>query len=453
MIGGHYLFAMDNYYTSLQVATVLSNFGQNNNGITDSNSNNTNNNNINNNNNKIHYVMTVRAIRPSYLFKDGLGHMVQKDSKKKLAAIAFPKENSGIPQDICATAINDSKVTYFLSNACSPSLKDGKLTKLDVQTQYNATTHGVDLSGQLSSNCRSYPHRKTKYTHVNLMTQFDRAMVNAYCIFKKLQGRGSYRFCDFVKSVVQEMLRLPTPPIRTHQQQNIGIKIDQSLKDKIKQLEEELDAAQSGNGSQYYGPTAAAQTVVHALVRDSTSGHKPCQYCKVLKIKARTRTTKVCCQCKVNFHDECYLIAHLPENKVLLATLIMATPTTTPTTTTKSLSIKRGFFVNLKDLPSGWVWMPYISYFKYLIEAIVVNSFQGIVFSCSDSERIGGQCPTSTGEQVIDRMNYGYDNYWRNVWIVLLFVIAFRVLAFLVLSFKSRDQFTSKMKTFKPTTN
>ncbi|EGG23032.1 hypothetical protein DFA_05162 [Cavenderia fasciculata] len=312
----HYLFAMDNYYTSLQVATVLSNFSQNINS----------NNDDNNPNNKIHYVMTVRSIRPTYLFKDGLGRMVQKDNKKKLAAIAFPKEDSGIPQDICATAINDSKVTYFLSNACNPyTLKEGKLTKLDVQTQYNATTHGVDLSGQLSSNCRSYPHRKSKYTHVNIFAQLDRAIVNAYCIFKSLEGNSTYRFCDFTQNVVRDKLGLQEPIQKQLEHLNpITSKVFQDQRDRIKQLEQELATQStyvtSGNGGQYAPTSAAApQTVVHALVQGDLN---PCQYCKVLDVKRRTRTTKTCCQCKVNFHDECYLIAHLPENKLLLSAIV-----------------------------------------------------------------------------------------------------------------------------------
>ncbi|EFA77855.1 ABC transporter G family protein [Heterostelium album PN500] len=82
-----------------------------------------------------------------------------------------------------------------------------------------------------------------------------------------------------------------------------------------------------------------------------------------------------------------------------------------------------GFFINLNDVPRGWIFMPYLSFFKYVIEAAVVNAFTGIEFSCHDNERIGGRCPTQTG---------------------------FRCLAYGVLSFKSRP---IKFKTKKAQIN
>eukprot|EP01133_Synstelium_polycarpum_P016722 gene16722-19876_t len=103
-----------------------------------------------------------------------------------------------------------------------------------------------------------------------------------------------------------------------------------------------------------------------------------------------------------------------------------------------------GFFINLNDVPKGWIWAPYISFFKYAIEASVVNAFKGIKFSCKQSEMIAGQCPTQTGEQVIERMDYDMGSFWRNVLILLLYVAVFRVLAFAILSFKSRDKLGAK---------
>ncbi|GAM19751.1 hypothetical protein SAMD00019534_029260 [Acytostelium subglobosum LB1] len=97
-----------------------------------------------------------------------------------------------------------------------------------------------------------------------------------------------------------------------------------------------------------------------------------------------------------------------------------------------------GFFINLSDVPSGWIWAPYISYFKYVIEAAVVNEFENVTFTCTASQQIGGVCPTQTGQQLIDHMNYDVNSYWRNIWICVLFIIGFRAMTYGVLSFKSR---------------
>ncbi|GAM25684.1 hypothetical protein SAMD00019534_088590 [Acytostelium subglobosum LB1] len=97
-----------------------------------------------------------------------------------------------------------------------------------------------------------------------------------------------------------------------------------------------------------------------------------------------------------------------------------------------------GFFINLNDVPQGWVWAPYISFFKYLIEAAVVNAFADVTFTCTDSERIGGRCPTQNGFEVIKRMDYNANHYWRNMWISFLFAVGFRALTYMVLVLKSR---------------
>eukprot|EP01132_Coremiostelium_polycephalum_P005711 gene5711-7106_t len=99
-----------------------------------------------------------------------------------------------------------------------------------------------------------------------------------------------------------------------------------------------------------------------------------------------------------------------------------------------------GFFINLNDVPRGWSWFPYISFFKYIVEAAVVNAFTGIKFSCRESQMIQGECPIQTGEEVIRNMDYGIDHYWRNIWVIILYIIAFRSLTFMVLRIKSRNK-------------
>ncbi|KYQ91142.1 ABC transporter G family protein [Tieghemostelium lacteum] len=100
-----------------------------------------------------------------------------------------------------------------------------------------------------------------------------------------------------------------------------------------------------------------------------------------------------------------------------------------------------GFFVNLKELGRGWVWMPYISFFRYIIEAAVVNAYTNVTFSCTQSQMLGGRCPIQTGEEVISNYGFNIDNYWRNIGIILLYIVAFRCLTYMVLRIKSRNRF------------
>ncbi|KAK5576017.1 hypothetical protein RB653_007155 [Dictyostelium firmibasis] len=100
-----------------------------------------------------------------------------------------------------------------------------------------------------------------------------------------------------------------------------------------------------------------------------------------------------------------------------------------------------GFFINLNDVPGWLVWFPYISFFRYMIEAAVINAFRDVQFTCTDAQKIGGECPVQYGNNVIKNMGYDIDHFWRNVWILVLYIIGFRVLTFLVLKIKSRNKF------------
>ncbi|KAF2072983.1 hypothetical protein CYY_005695 [Polysphondylium violaceum] len=103
-----------------------------------------------------------------------------------------------------------------------------------------------------------------------------------------------------------------------------------------------------------------------------------------------------------------------------------------------------GFFINYRDLARGWVFMKYISFFRYIIEPAVINTFTGVVFTCTAQEAIQGICPVQTGEQVINNLGYELNNFWRDIWVLVIYIIGFRCLTFLVLRIKSRDKFVNK---------
>ena len=47
-----------------------------------------------------------------------------------------------------------------------------------------------------------------------------------------------------------------------------------------------------------------------------------------------------------------------------------------------------GFFISIEELPKVWKWAPYISPFKYGLQAIMINEFQDIKLLCDESIKI-----------------------------------------------------------------
>jgi hypothetical protein len=44
-----------------------------------------------------------------------------------------------------------------------------------------------------------------------------------------------------------------------------------------------------------------------------------------------------------------------------------------------------GFFIRRTAIPAGWIWMHYISFFKYSISFFAINELHGLDFSCPNN--------------------------------------------------------------------
>lgn len=51
-----------------------------------------------------------------------------------------------------------------------------------------------------------------------------------------------------------------------------------------------------------------------------------------------------------------------------------------------------GFWVLRSDIPGAWVWVYYISYYRYAFQALLINEFEGLTFVCDQAV-----CPYATG--------------------------------------------------------
>ncbi|KAG8066856.1 hypothetical protein GUJ93_ZPchr0004g40170 [Zizania palustris] len=88
-----------------------------------------------------------------------------------------------------------------------------------------------------------------------------------------------------------------------------------------------------------------------------------------------------------------------------------------------------GYFIARSAMPACWVFMHYLSLFKWPFEALLVNEFAG---GDRCVVRALGAC-MATGDEVLRREGLGEECRWRNVGVMVGFVAAYRVLGYAVL--------------------
>jgi ABC-type multidrug transport system ATPase subunit len=88
-----------------------------------------------------------------------------------------------------------------------------------------------------------------------------------------------------------------------------------------------------------------------------------------------------------------------------------------------------GYFIARSAMPACWVFMHYLSLFKWPFEALLVNEFAG---GGRCVVRALGQC-VATGDEVLRREGLGEECRWRNVGVMVAFMAAYRVLGYAVL--------------------
>ncbi|XP_006653927.2 ABC transporter G family member 5 [Oryza brachyantha] len=88
-----------------------------------------------------------------------------------------------------------------------------------------------------------------------------------------------------------------------------------------------------------------------------------------------------------------------------------------------------GYFITRAAMPACWVFMHYLSLFKWPFEALLVNEFAGGERCVA---RVLGAC-VATGDEVLRREGLGEECRWRNVGVMVGFVAAYRVLGYAVL--------------------
>ncbi|KAK9167266.1 hypothetical protein Scep_002457 [Stephania cephalantha] len=89
-----------------------------------------------------------------------------------------------------------------------------------------------------------------------------------------------------------------------------------------------------------------------------------------------------------------------------------------------------GYFISKNEIPNYWIFMHYISLFKYPFEGLLINEFSG-TGKCLDY--MFGACIVS-GEDVLREEGYGgEESRWRNVVIMVCFILLYRFASYVIL--------------------
>jgi ABC-type multidrug transport system permease subunit len=94
----------------------------------------------------------------------------------------------------------------------------------------------------------------------------------------------------------------------------------------------------------------------------------------------------------------------------------------------------------LSSVPVYFVWILYLSFFRFGFEALVINEFYGKTIDCLENELVGGICPITSGEQVIAQLSINPFNLWLNILVLVGFFFSYRILGYLALRFLYRPK-------------
>lgn len=88
-----------------------------------------------------------------------------------------------------------------------------------------------------------------------------------------------------------------------------------------------------------------------------------------------------------------------------------------------------GYFISKDGIPGYWIFMHYVSLFKYPFEGFLINEFSGSK-TCLDY--MFGACVVK-GEDVLREEGYGEESRWRNVVIMVCFILVYRFVSYVIL--------------------
>ncbi|KAJ0612062.1 putative ABC transporter, AAA+ ATPase domain, ABC-2 type transporter [Helianthus annuus] len=93
-----------------------------------------------------------------------------------------------------------------------------------------------------------------------------------------------------------------------------------------------------------------------------------------------------------------------------------------------------GYFVSKQGMPKYWIFMHYISLFKYPFEGLLMNEFSGGEGKCL--EYLFGKCLVSGEDVLRETGGFEEDGKWKNIVIMVCFILVYRFISYVILRFK-----------------
>ncbi|XP_061360558.1 ABC transporter G family member 5-like [Gastrolobium bilobum] len=92
-----------------------------------------------------------------------------------------------------------------------------------------------------------------------------------------------------------------------------------------------------------------------------------------------------------------------------------------------------GYFISNHEIPNYWIFMHYISIFKYPFEGFMINEFSN---SKKCLEYMFGAC-VMRGEDVLKQQGYGGESSrWKNVGVMVCFIFVYRFISYVILRYR-----------------
>lgn len=94
-----------------------------------------------------------------------------------------------------------------------------------------------------------------------------------------------------------------------------------------------------------------------------------------------------------------------------------------------------GYFISKENIPTYWVFMHYLSLFKYPYECFMINQYGGNQGRKNCIQSQGGKCKMY-GDGFLKQQGLKESQKWSNLGVMLVFIIGYRALCFLILWFR-----------------
>lgn len=98
-----------------------------------------------------------------------------------------------------------------------------------------------------------------------------------------------------------------------------------------------------------------------------------------------------------------------------------------------------GYFISNHEIPNYWIFMHYLSLFKYPFEGFLINEFSN---SKKCLEYMFGAC-VMKGEDVLKEEGYGGESSrWKNVGVMVCFIFVYRFISYVILRYRCSQSTT-----------